>query len=60
MSPRTGRPTENPREKRLGIRVSEKETEMIEYCLKNSDMSQSDIIRLGIRKVYEDIKNQNN
>lgn len=60
MSPRTGRPTDNPREKRIGIRVSEEEIEMISYCLKNSDMSQSDIIRLGVRKVYEEIKNQNN
>lgn len=60
MSPRTGRPTDNPRGERLGFRVSEEEREMIKYCMENSDMSKSDILRLGIRKVYEEIKNKNN
>lgn len=60
MSPRTGRPTDNPRGERLGFRVSEEERKMIEYCMKHSEMSKSDILRLGIRKVYEDIKNKNN
>lgn len=60
MSPRTGRPTDNPRGERLGFRISEEESKMIEYCMMHSDMSKSDILRLGIRKVYEDIKNKNN
>lgn len=58
--PKMGRPTENPREERLGFRVSEEESEMIKYCMEHSDMSKSDILRLGIQKVYEEIKNKNN
>lgn len=55
-----GRPTDNPREERLGFRVSEEESKMIQYCIKHSGMSKSDILRLGIKKVYEEIKNKNN
>ena len=51
-----GRPTDNPREERLGFRVSEEESEMIKYCMEKSDMSKSDILRLGIRKVYAEVK----
>lgn len=51
-----GRPTENPRGERLGFRVSEEESEMIKYCMEYSGMSKSDILRLGIRKVYEEVK----
>ncbi len=52
-----GRPTDNPRGERLGFRISGEESEMIKYCMDNSDMSKSEILRLGIRKVYEEIKN---
>ncbi len=51
-----GRPTDNPRGERLGFRISEEEGRMLEYCMRNSDMSKSDILRLGIRKVYEGMK----
>ena len=54
-----GRPTENPRGERLGFRVSEEESEMIKYCMEHSGMSKSDILRLGIRKVYEEVKTSN-
>lgn len=41
----------------MGFRVSEEESEMIQYCMENYDMSKSDILRLGIRKVYEEVVN---
>ncbi len=43
----------------MGFRVSEEESEMIEYCMENWGMSKSDILRLGIRKVYEEVKTSN-
>ncbi len=52
-----GRPTDNPREERLGFRISDKESQMIQYCMENFNMSKSEILRLGIRKVYEEVKN---
>lgn len=51
-----GRPTENPRGERLGFRVSEEESKMIKCCMENSGMSKSDVLRLGIRKVYDEVK----
>ena len=44
---------------RLVFRVSEEESEMIKYCMEYSGMSKSDILRLGIRKVYEEVKTSN-
>lgn len=59
VTPRTGRPTENPREERIGFRISEEESKMINYCMEHTGMSKSEILRFGIRKVYEEIKNKN-
>ncbi len=51
-----GRPTDNPRGERLGFRVSEEESEMIQYCMEKLGISKSDLLRLGIRKIYEETK----
>lgn len=55
MSPK-GRPTNNPKTGRFEIRTSEKEEEMLEYCCKMTGKKRTDIIRMGIKKVYEDLK----
>ena len=52
-----GRPTDNPKGQRIGFRVSDTENEMLEYCLDHSDMKKSDVLRMGIRLVYEKIYN---
>mgnify|MGYP001785484717 CR=1 FL=1 len=56
MSPRTGRPTENPKNIRIGIRLTQDEKEMLDECEKKLNLTKTQIISLGIQKVYESIK----
>lgn len=57
MSPKTGRPpSKNPKKHETRIRMSNEDVEILEYCCKVTGMSRSDVIRQGIRKVYESLK----
>lgn len=47
-----GRPTDNPRTKFVGIRLTKDEKEMLDYCMENLGLSISDIVRNGIREIY--------
>lgn len=58
MSPRTGRPTKDPKNNQYRIRLSDKELEMLEYCCEKTKLSKSDIVRRGIEKVYKEISTQ--
>ncbi len=58
MSPRTGRPTEDPKTHETRIRMSDKDIEMLEYCCKATGRTKADIIREGIREVYERLRNE--
>lgn len=51
-----GRPTANPRTSRLELRMSEADVEKLEMCCKITGFSKSDIIRMGIEKFYNEIK----
>lgn len=51
-----GRPTDNPRNGRFEIRTSEDEEKMLEYCCKVTGKKRTDIVRMGIKKVYEELK----
>ncbi len=56
MSPRTGRPTTDPKKHETRIRMSDEDIEILEYCAKVTGKSKADIIREGIREVYKKIK----
>lgn len=56
MSPRTGRPTNNPKKHETRIRMSDEDVNILEYCCKITGKSKSDVIRDGIREVYAKIK----
>ena len=56
MSPRTGRPTGDPKNHQQRIRMSDNEMMMLEYCCEATGKTKADIIRLGIKKVYEELK----
>ena len=58
MSPRTGRPTSDPKKHETRIRMSDEDVKLLEYCCKETGLSKSDIIRKGIREVYSKIKNR--
>lgn len=55
MSPK-GRTTDNPKTGRFEIRTSAEEEEMLKYCCSVTGKKRTDIVRLGIRKVYEELK----
>lgn len=56
MSPRTGRPTTDPKKHETRIRMSDEDVEILEYCSKVTGKSKADIIREGIREVYKKLK----
>lgn len=53
-----GRPTDNPKSNNTRIRMSDEDLEMLEYCVKHTGKTKSDIIRDGIREIYTKIVNK--
>ena len=56
MSPRTGRPTDNPKTLNTRIRMSKEDIDKLEYCCKKTGKLKSEIIREGIDRVYKELK----
>lgn len=56
MSPRTGRPTTDPKTHETRIRMSDEDVRLLEICCKKTGLSKADVIRRGIREVYEKVK----
>lgn len=57
MSPRTGRPpSDSPKTLNTRIRMSEDDIKMLEFCVEKTGLSKADIIRKGIKEVYEQLK----
>lgn len=51
-----GRPTADPKKLCTRIRLSEADIKMLEYCSGKCGKPKSEIIRQGIRKIYDEIK----
>lgn len=60
MKPRIGRPTAAPKTHETRVRMSDEDVAMLEYCAKTTGKSKSDIIREGIKEVYNRIKKNSN
>ena len=60
MTPRTGRPTDDPKRVSVRIRLSESDDEKLIYCANVTGRTKADIIREGIDKVYQEIKQEIN
>ena len=57
MSPRTGRPkAENPKDIQLKIRADKKTLEDLDFCCDKTSLNRSDVIRLGIQKVKQEVE----
>ena len=56
MSPRTGRPTKDPKKHETRIRISDEDVKILEICCQKTGLSKADVIRQGIREVYEQVK----
>jgi hypothetical protein len=49
MSPRTGRPTDNPRPNKLSIRVSDEDKKILENYCEREKVTRTEAISRGIR-----------
>lgn len=56
MSPRTGRPTNNPKGKPIHIRLDKKSEEILNEYTEQERVSRAEAIRRGIQKLEGDIK----
>ena len=55
VSPK-GRPTDNPKTLSTRIRLSEEDIQRLDFCAEATGMNKSEIIRQGIKEVYERLK----
>ena len=55
MSPRTGRPTENPKSEIIKIRATKEDREKLLYCCEKTGMTQYEVVMNGLEKVYSEI-----
>lgn len=55
MSPRTGRPTNDPKILSTRIRLSDDDIKRLEFCCAKTGLKKSEIIRQGIKEVYEEL-----
>lgn len=56
MSPRTGRPTDNPKGKPLTIRLDNESQEILDDYCKQEMVNKGEAVRIGIKKLKHDIK----
>ncbi len=56
MSPRTGRPTDNPRPNKISIRINDCDKEIIEKYCEQYKVNKTEAISRGIKKLESDIK----
>ena len=55
MSPKMGRPTNDPKTHETRVRMSDKDVEMLKICCEQTGMTKADVIRLGVKLVYESL-----
>ena len=53
MSPRTGRPTDNPRPNKISIRISNVDMSILERYCEKEKVNKTEAISRGIRKLEE-------
>lgn len=56
MSPRTGRPTENPKNDIIKVRATKEDREKLLYCCEMAGKTQYEIVMEGIDTVYQKLK----
>ena len=56
MTPKRGRPTADPKNHETRIRMSDEDVRLLEIKKKKTGLSKADVIRQGIREVYEKVK----
>lgn len=54
-----GRPTDNPRTHQFRIMLNDSENEFLDKCSEALGISKADVMRMGLKKVENEMKNQN-
>lgn len=58
MTSKIGRPTQERKDHRESFRLSDSDMQKIKYCMEETGMSKTDIIRKGVDLVYKEITNK--
>lgn len=56
MVKKMGRPTDNPKIHQTRIRMSDTELQKLNYCSEVLKISKTDVINMGVDKVYTELK----
>ena len=56
MSPRTGRPTDNPKGTSIHVRLDAKSEEILDAYISKTQVTRAEAIRRGIAKLEEGLK----
>lgn len=56
MSPRTGRPTDNPKTNKITVRLDEESTKIMNQYCKQESIEKAEAVRRGLKKLKADIK----
>lgn len=51
-----GRPTDNPKTEQIKIRATKEDKKLLENCCEKLNKTQYDVIMIGIKSVYDEIK----
>ena len=51
-----GRPTDEPKTLNTRIRLSQADIDMLDFCSKSLDVTKAEVIRMGVKKVYNELK----
>lgn len=50
-----GRPTDNPKDIALKVRLDKATAEKLDECVKIMEVSKAEVLRQGVHKVYDDL-----
>lgn len=54
MSPRTGRPTDDPKNIRVGFRITEADRKKLDFCCEVLGLTKTEVVQRGIETVYQE------
>lgn len=60
MSPKAGRPTDNPKDYSILIRATKDDREKLLFCCEKTGMTQYQVVMKGIDEVYKQIMGEVN
>lgn len=56
MSPRTGRPTDNPKSNKITVRLDEESTRIMKQYCEQESIEKAEAVRRGLKRLEADIK----